>query len=92
MPSIHSVAKQQHLKQEREKYKMNNQITLKQQLMVATHENIRVYLKDVNAMNMTRLMYDSNINARDNLRDYLDYIVESVDENWNITIRSQRIV
>lgn len=92
MPSIHSVAKQLHLKQEREKYKMNNQITLKQLLIVATHENIRVYLKDVNAMNMSRLMYDSNINARDNLRDYLDYIVESVDENWNITIRSQKIV
>lgn len=92
MPSIHSVAKQQQLKQEREKYKMNNQITLRQQLLVATHENIRVYLKDVNAMNMTRLMYDSNINARDNLRDYLDYVVESVDENWNITIRSQKIV
>ena len=92
MPSIHSVAKQLHLKQEREKYKMNNQITLKQLLIVATHENIRVYLKDVNAMNMSRLMYDSNINARDNLRDYLDYIVECVDENWNITIRSQKIV
>lgn len=35
MPSIHSVARQQHLKQER-KEKMNNQITLKQLLLVAT--------------------------------------------------------
>lgn len=92
MPSIHSVARTQHLKQEREKYKMNNQITLKQLLLVTTHENIRIYLKDVNAMGMTRLMFDSKINARDNLRDYLDYVVESVDENWNITIKSQKIV
>lgn len=34
MPSFHSVARQQHLKQER-KEKMNNQITLKQLLLVA---------------------------------------------------------
>lgn len=92
MPSIHSVARIQHLKQERERERMNNQITLKQQLLVATHDNIRVYLKDVNALGMTRLMYDSKINARDNLKDYLDYVVESVDENWNITIRSQKII
>ena len=91
MPSIHSVARAQHLKQEREKYKMNNQITLKQLLLVTTHENIRIYLKDVNAMGMTRLMFDSKINARDNLRDYLDHVVESVDENWNITIKTQKI-
>lgn len=43
MPSIHSVARQQHLKQER-KEKMNNQITLKQLLLVATTEDISVYL------------------------------------------------
>lgn len=92
MPSIHSVARTQHLKQERKQYKMNNQITLKQLLLVTTHENIRIYLKDVNAMGMTRLMFDSKINARDNLRDYLDHVVESVDENWNITIKSQKIV
>lgn len=91
MPSIHSVARTQHLKQEREQYKMNNQITLKQLLLVTTHENIRIYLKDVNAVGMTRLMFDSKINARDNLRDYLDYVVESVDENWNITIKTQKI-
>lgn len=92
MPSIHSVARAQHLKQERKQYKMNNQITLKQLLLVTTHENIRIYLKDVNAIGMTRLMFDSKINARDNLRDYLDHVVESVDENWNITIKSQKIV
>lgn len=51
MPSIHSVARQQHLKQER-KEKMNNQITLKQLLLVATTEDISVYLKDVNCMDI----------------------------------------
>lgn len=91
MPSIHSVARTQHLKQERKQYKMNNQITLKQLLLVTTHENIRIYLKDVNALGMTRLMFDSKINARDNLQDYLDHVVESVDENWNITIKTQKI-
>lgn len=67
MPSFHSVARQQHLKQER-KEKMNNQITLKQLLLVATTEDISVYLKDVNCMD-----------------------IHTVDENWSIVIRGQKM-
>lgn len=92
MPSIHSVARQQHLKQEREAYKMNNQITLKQLLLVVTTDTFNVYLKDVNAMNITRMLYDHTSDFRDVLNDYLDYTVESVNENWDITIKSQKIV
>ena len=87
MLSIHSVARQQHLKQER-KEKMNNQITLKQLLLVATTEDISVYLKDVNCMDIERLIYSKDDN-RNNLHPYLDYVVESVDENWSIVIRGQ---
>ena len=92
MPSIHSVARIQHLKQERKQYKMNNQITLKQLLLVTTTDTFNVYLKDVNAMNITRLLYDHTSDLRDVLNDYLDYIVESVNENFDITIKSQKIV
>jgi hypothetical protein len=92
MPSIHSVARAQHLKQERKQYKMNNQITLKQLLLVTTTDTFNVYLKDVNAMNITRLLYDHTSDLRDVLNDYLDYIVESVNENFDITIKSQKIV
>lgn len=89
MPSIHSVARQQHLKQER-KEKMNNQIILKQLLLVATTEDISVYLKDVNCMDIERLIYSKDDN-RNNLHPYLNYVVESVDENWSIVIRGQKI-
>lgn len=92
MPSIHSVTRAQHLKQERKQYKMNNQITLKQLLLVTTTDTFNVYLKDVNAMNITRLLYDHTSDLRDVLNDYLDYIVESVNENFDITIKSQKIV
>lgn len=91
MPSIHSVARAQHLKQERKQYKMNNQITLKQLLLVTTADTFNVYLKDV-AMNITRLLYDHTSDLRDVLNDYLDYIVESVNENFDITIKNQKIV
>lgn len=89
MPSIHSVARQQHLKQER-KEKMNNQITLKQLLLVATAEDISVYLKDVNCMDVERLIYSKDDN-RNNLHPYLDYVVEVVDENWSIVIRDRKM-
>lgn len=94
MPSIHSVARIQHLKQERKQYKMNNQITLKQLLLVSTDiENLDVYLKDVNAMDITRIIYDHTKDFRtDTLLDYLDYIVESVDKDWNVTIKGAKII
>lgn len=41
MPSIHSVARQQHLKQER-KEKMNNQITLKQLLLATRLQKAKI--------------------------------------------------
>lgn len=71
---------------------MNNQITLKQLLLVTTADTFNVYLKDVNAMNITRLLYDHTSDLLDVLNDYLDYIVESVNENFDITIKSQKIV
>lgn len=69
---------------------MNNQITLKQLLLVATTENISVYLKDVNCMDIERLIYSKD-NNRNNLQPYLNYVVESVDENWSIVIKGQKI-
>lgn len=69
---------------------MNNQITLKQLLLVATTEDISVYLKDVNFMDTERLIYSKDDN-RNNLQPYLNYVVESVDENWSIVIKGQKI-
>lgn len=69
---------------------MNDQITLKQLLLVATTEDISVYLKDVNFMDTERLIYSKDDN-RNNLHPYLDYVVESVDENWSIVIRGQKM-
>lgn len=43
MPSIHSVARQQHLKQER-KEKMNNQITLKQLFILPKNTGSRIFV------------------------------------------------
>lgn len=93
MPSFHSVARQQHLKQERMEY-MNNQITLKQLLLVSTANDINVYLRDVNYFDRERIIYcdkDTN-NDRSSLKAYLDYVVVSVDDNWNIVIKGQKIV
>lgn len=89
MPSIHSVARQQHLKQEREEY-MNNQITLKQLLLVSTIDDISVYLRDVNCFDMERQIYTKD-DDRSILKPYLDYIVVSVSADWDIVIKGQRI-
>lgn len=92
MPSIHSVAQMQHKKQERIEF-MKNQITLKQLLLVSTADDINVYLRDVNCMDIERIIYcdkDTN-NDRSSLKAYLDYVVVSVDENWNIVVKGQKM-
>lgn len=91
MPSIHSVARMQHLKQEREEF-MNNQITLKQLLLVLTADSFNVYLKDINYLDMERILYDYQKDDRAVLKPYLDYVVESVNDNLDIVIKGQKIV
>lgn len=90
MPSIHSVARQQHLKQERSEY-INNQITLKQLLLVSTADDISVYLRDVNCFDIERQIYSKGDN-RNKLYPYLDNVVVSVNGNWDIVIKGQKIV
>lgn len=88
LPKLHKILNDMEAK----KGTLSNQITLKQQLLTITHQNYKVYLKDVNAMDMTRLIYDSAIDDSSNIQVYLDYVVESLNENWEITIKGQKIV
>lgn len=55
-------------------------------LRAITHQNYNVVLKDVNFMNDLRAI------EREELKNYLDYTVESIDEDWTITIKTQRLV
>lgn len=54
-------------------------------LRAITHQNYTVILQDVNFMNETRKL------EQDELKNYLEYTVVSLDENWTITIKGQRI-
>ena len=54
-------------------------------LRAITHQKYTVVLKDVNFMNETRLL------SKEQLKNYLDYPVESIDEVWIITIKGQKI-
>lgn len=55
-------------------------------LRAITHQNYNVVLKDVNFMDYLRAI------EREELKNYLDYTVETIDEDWTITIRTQRLV
>ena len=54
-------------------------------LRAVTHQNYTVYYQDVNFMNETRKL------EQDELKNYLEYTVVSLDENWTITIKGQKI-
>lgn len=54
-------------------------------LRAITHQNYSIVLKDVNFMNKTRKL------EQEELKNYLDYTVETIDEDWTITIKTQKI-
>ena len=54
-------------------------------LRAITHQNYNVVLKDVNFMNKTRKL------EQEELKNYLDYTVETLDKDWTITIKTQKI-
>lgn len=54
-------------------------------LRAITHQNYKIYYQDVNFMNEVRELDPTEY------KNYLDYAVVSIDENWNITIKGQRI-
>lgn len=54
-------------------------------LRAITHQNYSIVLKDVNFMNKTRKL------EQEELKNYLDYTVEAIDEDWTITIKTQQI-
>lgn len=54
-------------------------------LRAITHKNYSIVLKDVNFMNKTRKL------EQEELKNYLNYTVETIDEDWTITIKTQKI-
>lgn len=54
-------------------------------LRAITHQNYNVVLKDINFMNKTRKL------EQEELKNYLDYTVETIDKDWTITIKTQKI-
>lgn len=54
-------------------------------LRAITHQNYKVYYQDINFMNETRKL------EQDELKNYLEYTVVSLDEDWNIIIKGKKI-
>lgn len=59
---------------------------LYQLLKTITHQNYRVMLQDTNFMNVTR-----ELKTIEEIKEHFDYTVLSIDENWTITIKTERI-
>lgn len=59
-------------------------------LKVIAHEDYTITLQDINYMNEEREIYNPK-NEKTVIKPYLDYTVVSLDENWNIVIKGQKI-
>lgn len=59
---------------------------LKELLKTITHQHYRVFLSDVNFFGMQREL------DHDEIITHLDYTVVSLDDSWNIVIKTKRIV
>lgn len=55
-------------------------------LRAITHQNYNVVLKDVNFMNTTR-----KLETLEEIKEHFDNTVVSLDEDWTITITTQKI-
>ena len=55
-------------------------------LRAITHQNYTVILQDVNYMNATR-----KLETIEEIKEHFDNTVVSVDDNWTITIKTQKI-
>ena len=55
-------------------------------LRAITHQNYRVVLQDTNFMNVTR-----ELKTIEEIKEHFDNTVVSVDEDWTITIKTERI-
>lgn len=55
-------------------------------LRTITHQNYTVILQDINFMNATR-----KLETIEEIKDHLDYTVVTIDENWTITIKGEKI-
>ena len=55
-------------------------------LRAITHQNYRVVLQDANFMNVTR-----ELKTTEEIKEHFDNTVVSVDEDWTITIKTERI-
>lgn len=63
-------------------------------LRTITHEHYNVILRDINMMNQERELYNYKLQQDKKgelLKAYLDYIVLSIDENWNIVVVGNKI-
>lgn len=62
-------------------------------LKVIAFDNYSVVLQDVNFFDVTRVIYDYKSDGMDRsaLKDYLEHIVLSLDENHVITIKTFKL-
>lgn len=61
-------------------------------LRTITHDNYTVYLQEVNFFNEERKLYNPLNNKKEILKNYLDYEVVSIDEEWRILIKSKKMI
>ena len=54
-------------------------------LRAVTHQNYKILYMDINFMNEVRELEPTEY------KNYLEYTVVSIDENWTITIKGQKI-
>ena len=60
-------------------------------LRTITHDNYTVYLQNINNFNEERILYNTKKKKKEILKNYLDYEVVSINEEWRILIKSKKI-
>lgn len=60
-------------------------------LKTISHDNYTIYLQDVNFFNEERKLYNPLNNKKEILKNYLNYDVVSINEEWRILIKSKKI-